>query len=160
MAPQKYSSVRYKSRPTALVPFRDDTSLIALRYDQTVQAEPPIPIPPPRSPLRNNRSTIAIAGAPVTRPSSTVSSSLSSNNIAAPSVRTPPPAQRHSPCSEGHHDAAHYGIRPATPIRSRGLVQVSHRSRGERGRRSVYLQEVRVNCDPRCAGPLCEQRQR
>ncbi|KAK8025662.1 TBC domain-containing protein [Apiospora arundinis] len=71
MAPQKYSSVRYKSRPTALVPFRDDTSLIALRYDQTVQAEPPIPIPPPRSPLRNNRSTIAIAGAPVTRPSST-----------------------------------------------------------------------------------------
>ncbi|KAK8862427.1 rab-GTPase-TBC domain-containing protein [Apiospora arundinis] len=90
MAPQKYSSVRYKSRPTALVPFRDDTSLIALRYDQTVQAEPPIPIPPPRSPLRNNRSTIAIAGAPVTRPSSTVSSSLSSNNIAAPSVRTPP----------------------------------------------------------------------
>ncbi|KAK8133965.1 hypothetical protein PG984_005977 [Apiospora sp. TS-2023a] len=92
MAPQKYSSVRYKSRPAALVPFRDDTSLIALRYDQTVQAEPPIPIPPPRSPLRN-RSTIAIAGAPATRPSSTVSSSLSSNHTVAaapPPTRTPP----------------------------------------------------------------------
>ncbi|KAK7977578.1 TBC domain-containing protein [Apiospora saccharicola] len=92
MAPQKYSSVRYKSRPAALVPFRDDTSLIALRYDQTVQAEPPIPIPPPRSPLRN-RSTIAIAGAPATRPSFTVSSSLSSNHTVAaapPPTRTPP----------------------------------------------------------------------
>ncbi|KAK2041163.1 TBC domain-containing protein [Colletotrichum somersetense] len=51
MAPQKFASMRLKSRPT-LVPFKDDTSLIALRYEKTVQAEPPIPIltrAPPRS---------------------------------------------------------------------------------------------------------------
>ncbi|KAK8039191.1 TBC domain-containing protein [Apiospora rasikravindrae] len=95
MAPKKYSSVRYKSRPAALVPFRDDTSLIALRYDQTVQAEPPIPIPPPRSPLRN-RSTFAYAGSPATRPSSTVSSSLSSHVVAAaPPNRSPQPNETH-----------------------------------------------------------------
>ncbi|KAK8094506.1 TBC domain-containing protein [Apiospora hydei] len=96
MAPQKYSSVRYKSRPAALVPFRDDTSLIALRYDQTVQAKPPIPIPPPRSPLRN-RSAFAIAGSPATRPCSTVSSSLSSHVVAAapPNCTPPRPNETH-----------------------------------------------------------------
>lgn len=59
MAPQKLTSasVRYKSRPAARVPFRDDTSLLALRYEQTVQAQPPIhmiPIPP-RNPARASR---------------------------------------------------------------------------------------------------------
>ncbi|KAH6656398.1 hypothetical protein BKA67DRAFT_154612 [Truncatella angustata] len=37
------------------MPFKDDTSLVALRYDQTAQAEPPIPIPPAKSPLRYQR---------------------------------------------------------------------------------------------------------
>lgn len=69
MAPQKFSSVR-RSRPAArLTPFRDDTGLIALRYESTVQAEPPIPLPPPRNPLRTTtRQSLRIAAslAPVT----------------------------------------------------------------------------------------------
>ncbi|KAK7921106.1 TBC domain-containing protein [Apiospora marii] len=117
MAPQKYSSVRYKSRPAALVPFRDDTSLIALRYDQTVQAAPPIPIPPPRSPLRN-RSTIAIAGAPATRPSSTVSSSLSSNHT----VAAPPPPPTRTPPQPPQPSETHPALRRAT-TRPRTLSQ-------------------------------------
>lgn len=62
MAPQKFSSVR-RSRPAArLTPFRDDTGLIALRYESTVQAEPPIPLPPPRNPLRTTtRQSLRIA---------------------------------------------------------------------------------------------------
>ncbi|KAI5863383.1 rab-GTPase-TBC domain-containing protein [Durotheca rogersii] len=52
LVPRKKASIRQKSRSASLVPFRDDTKLVALRYDQTVQAEPPIPIPPPRSARR------------------------------------------------------------------------------------------------------------
>ncbi|KAJ4306907.1 hypothetical protein N0V88_000279 [Collariella sp. IMI 366227] len=55
MAPQKGGSVRHKGgKPTAalLTPFRDDSNLVALRYEQTKQAEPPIPLPPPRNPRR------------------------------------------------------------------------------------------------------------
>ncbi|KAI0853674.1 hypothetical protein F5Y00DRAFT_223279 [Daldinia vernicosa] len=51
-APPKTTNVRTKSRTSSLVPFRDDSKLVAFRYDQTVQAEPPIPIPPPRSSRR------------------------------------------------------------------------------------------------------------
>ncbi|KAK5660736.1 hypothetical protein OQA88_12102 [Cercophora sp. LCS_1] len=39
-------------KPRQLASFRDDSALIAFRYEQTVQAEPPIPLPPPRNPLR------------------------------------------------------------------------------------------------------------
>lgn len=57
MAPRKNGSVRYKSRPTTLIaPFRDDTSLVALRYEQTKQAELPVPIVPARNSLRTRRS--------------------------------------------------------------------------------------------------------
>ncbi|KAI0013336.1 rab-GTPase-TBC domain-containing protein [Xylariaceae sp. FL0662B] len=68
--PRKNASVRHKSIPTTLVPFRDDTKLVALRYDQTVQAELPIPIPPPRSPLRSTRrpSSLNAAVAPIVIP--------------------------------------------------------------------------------------------
>ncbi|KAK1761358.1 hypothetical protein QBC47DRAFT_289309 [Echria macrotheca] len=52
MALQRLPSMRHKPRPARLASFRDDTGLIALRYEQTKQAEPPIPLPPPRNPLR------------------------------------------------------------------------------------------------------------
>ncbi|KAF7540551.1 hypothetical protein G7054_g1282 [Neopestalotiopsis clavispora] len=45
------------------MPFRDDTSLVAFRYDQAAQAEPPIPIPPAKSPLRYQRAAVAAARA-------------------------------------------------------------------------------------------------
>ena len=56
MAPHRFASMRKSSRPGARVPvpFRDDTTLVAFRYEQTVQAEPPtfvIPVPP-RNPAR------------------------------------------------------------------------------------------------------------
>ncbi|KAK4190002.1 hypothetical protein QBC35DRAFT_118235 [Podospora australis] len=79
MAPQKFASVRQKTRPTRLAPFRDDTGLVALRYEQTKQAEPPIPLPPPRNPRRANR------------PASTIASSTSSSPTAAPITVSPPP---------------------------------------------------------------------
>lgn len=52
MAPHKFGSVRHNMKPRQLASFRDDSALIAFRYEQTVQAEPPIPLPPPRNPLR------------------------------------------------------------------------------------------------------------
>ena len=46
MAPQRFTSVRQKSRQQTarLAALRDDTGLVALRYEQTKQAEPPIPL--------------------------------------------------------------------------------------------------------------------
>ncbi|KAK3297660.1 uncharacterized protein B0H64DRAFT_339545 [Chaetomium fimeti] len=69
MAPQKFGSVRHRGRPTAsarLAPFRDDTGLVALRYEETKQAEPPIPLPPPRNPRRlaRTQSTFTSSTAP------------------------------------------------------------------------------------------------
>ncbi|GKT49475.1 TBC domain-containing protein C4G8.04 [Colletotrichum spaethianum] len=87
MAPQKFASMRLKSRPT-LVPFKDDTSLIALRYEKTVQAEPPIPIltrAPPRS--------LSISTG---RTSTSASSSLPSPP-SSPVVVAPPPAINQHP---------------------------------------------------------------
>ena len=82
MAPQRFTSVRQKSRQTArLAALRDDTGLVALRYEQTKQAEPPIPLPPPRNPLR------------VARPHSTIPLPTTPLVIAPPPV--PPPQEEH-----------------------------------------------------------------
>ncbi|KAK4162239.1 hypothetical protein QBC43DRAFT_322078 [Cladorrhinum sp. PSN259] len=79
MAPQKFPSVRQRTNPRArLAPFRDDTGLVALRYEQTKQAEPPIPIPLPRNPQRTASF----------RPASTFSTSTS--NPASPTSISPP----------------------------------------------------------------------
>ncbi|VBB78054.1 Putative protein of unknown function [Podospora comata] len=85
MAPQKVASVRHKSRPSArLAPFRDDSSLVALRYEQTKQAEPPIPLPPPRNPRRIMH-----------RPASTIASSSPSSPITINPPPVPPPQEEH-----------------------------------------------------------------
>lgn len=82
MTPQKSSSFRSKGRPAARIsPFRDDTGLIAFRYEQTKQAKPPIPLPPPRNPLRTNR------------PLSTVTSDSTPIVISSPLVA--PPQEEH-----------------------------------------------------------------
>ncbi|KAK3943469.1 hypothetical protein QBC46DRAFT_419852 [Diplogelasinospora grovesii] len=83
MAPQRFASARYKSHPAArLAPFRDDTGLVALRYEQTKQAEPPIPIPP-RNPLR------------IIRPPSTITSSNFRGPIVIVPPAVPPPREEH-----------------------------------------------------------------
>ncbi|OHF00327.1 TBC domain-containing protein [Colletotrichum orchidophilum] len=91
MAPQKFPSMRLKSRPT-LVPFKDDASLIALRYEKTVQAEPPIPILtriPQRSLSVSTRRTSTSAS------SSSFSSPPSSPAVVV--VVAPPPAIEQHP---------------------------------------------------------------
>ncbi|KAI0025708.1 rab-GTPase-TBC domain-containing protein [Xylariomycetidae sp. FL0641] len=91
---QKAASMRHRSKPptSSLVPFRDETRLIALPYDQTVAAAPPIPVPPPRSPLR-----------PPPRPSSCVAASNAVGltplqlppRSRVPPPRPPPPTEQH-----------------------------------------------------------------
>ncbi|OLN95314.1 TBC domain-containing protein [Colletotrichum chlorophyti] len=84
MAPQRFASMRLKSRPT-LVPFKDDTSLIALPYEKTAQAEPPIPIlarNPPRPLSISTRRTS----------STSASSSSFSSPPSSPVIVAPPPS--------------------------------------------------------------------
>ncbi|KAI1657462.1 rab-GTPase-TBC domain-containing protein [Daldinia decipiens] len=80
-APPKTTNGRTKSRSSSLVPFRDDSKLVAFRYDQTVQAEPPIPIPPPRSSRR-----------PPPRP---ISCNTARIPIVVPPPRPAPPTEQH-----------------------------------------------------------------
>jgi hypothetical protein len=81
MAPTKFASVRYHGQRPMLRPsFRDDTSLVALRYEKTIAAEPPIHIAP-RSPRR------------AVRPASSSSSSASSHQYSP--VVVAPPAEEH-----------------------------------------------------------------
>ncbi|CAI0645977.1 unnamed protein product [Colletotrichum noveboracense] len=87
MAPQKSTSVRLKARPK-LVPFKDDTSLITVRYEKTVQAEPPIPIL-----TRLPRRSLSIS---TRRTCRSATSSLPSPPI-SPVVVTPPPAIEQHP---------------------------------------------------------------
>ncbi|KAI1761694.1 rab-GTPase-TBC domain-containing protein [Hypoxylon sp. FL1150] len=79
--PFRSPSSRYKSRSSSIVSFGSDSKLVGVRYDQTVQAEPPIPIPPPRSSRR-----------PPPRP-------ISCNTPRSPVVVAPP---RPAPPTEQH----------------------------------------------------------
>lgn len=96
MTPKTKSSARYskhKQQHTALGSFRDDTRLIGLRYDQTVALEPPIPLLPPRSPLRPppRASSFNLARGAALTPTSTPKSPV----IVAPPARPPPPVEQH-----------------------------------------------------------------
>ncbi|KAI0479099.1 TBC domain-containing protein [Xylariaceae sp. FL0804] len=103
---RRSTSVRRSTSRSAasLVPFRDDSRLLALRYDETVAAEPPIPLPPPRSPLRATTTLLPPpAAAAATYPGYSSSSSFSSSSLVpAPlALRTPPPP-RPPPPTEQH----------------------------------------------------------
>lgn len=86
MAIQKFSSVRHGRPPAAvrITPFRDDTGLVALRYEETKRAEPPIPLPPPRNPRRLART-----------PSTSTSTTASVSPIVINPPRVPPPQEEH-----------------------------------------------------------------
>lgn len=99
MLPTRFASVRQRKRTAVrIASFRDDTNLVALRYDKTVAAEPPIPIPP-RNPRRPSTST--------SRPSTSRTSSSSSTThytfthaygpvvVAPPLPLVAPPAEEH-----------------------------------------------------------------
>ncbi|KAL2015967.1 hypothetical protein VTK56DRAFT_4480 [Thermocarpiscus australiensis] len=86
MAPQKFASVRHGARPTIrLAPFRDDTGLVALRYEHTKQAEPPIPLPPPRNPRRLTRAAST----------TTTATSIRASPIIINPPPVPPPQEEH-----------------------------------------------------------------
>ncbi|KAK2597956.1 hypothetical protein QQS21_005872 [Conoideocrella luteorostrata] len=100
MLPSRFASVRQKSRTGAGVgkaSFRDDTNLVGFRYEKTKPAEPPIPLPPAKNPLRSSSSltisrsnTIATTASRSTRPSSVASSSHTNSNTNSPVVVAPP----------------------------------------------------------------------
>ncbi|KAI0112146.1 rab-GTPase-TBC domain-containing protein [Nemania sp. FL0031] len=83
----KSSSSRHnKNKHHSTLTFRDDTRLVALRYDQTVALEPPIPLPPPRSPLRPppRASSLNLAASPAAH-----------SPVIVPPRRPPPPTEQH-----------------------------------------------------------------
>ncbi len=101
MGLQKFGSVRSLERPagtTRLTPFRDDNSLVALRYEQTKQAEPPIPLPPPRNPRRITRtpSTLTSSTARTSCTACTASTTRSARSTSTAST-TSRPSPRSSP---------------------------------------------------------------
>ncbi|KAI0541709.1 rab-GTPase-TBC domain-containing protein [Xylaria digitata] len=93
VAHKNHSSVQHNKHKqhTTLAPFRDDTRLIALRYDQTVALEPPIPLPPPRSPLRPPPRSSSFN---LTRPAAATHSPIVVHPPVAP-PRPPPPTEQH-----------------------------------------------------------------
>ncbi|KAF4584340.1 TBC domain-containing protein [Ophiocordyceps camponoti-floridani] len=85
MVPSRVSSLRSKRRASMrATAFRDEVSLVALRYEKTKAASPPVPLPPTRS---------------LPRASSTSRSSLSSSSSPGHSpvvvVAPMPPAEQH-----------------------------------------------------------------
>lgn len=111
--PKNANAQQHRSRSSSLIPFSNESKLVGVRYDQTVQAEPPIPIPPPRSSRR-----------PPPRP-------ISTNTTRAPVVVAPPrpapPTEQHpalrtisSPRISqdkdiGKRDSAHASTVPSSP---------------------------------------------
>ncbi|EFY99844.1 Rab GTPase-TBC domain protein [Metarhizium robertsii] len=94
MLPTRFASVRHKNRPsTGRASFRDDTNVVGFRYEKTKPAEPPVPLPPPRNPLRSP-SSVSIARSNRTTATnisrSTSSSSVITSCSASPVVVAPP----------------------------------------------------------------------
>lgn len=106
MAPSRFASLRGRSQSQSQsqssghVPSysADDShlqQLVAFRYEQTIQAELPIPIPPPRNPLRlSRRPTAKTPPASRSRSASTITTASRTTRH----VLVPPPL----PASEDH----------------------------------------------------------
>ncbi|KYK55257.1 TBC domain protein [Drechmeria coniospora] len=130
MLPMRFASVRQKSRPALSRPsFLDDPGLVAVRYENTKQAEPPIPLPPPRSPLRipseaSSSRSISTTTTTTHTPSSPISSPCSSPVVVAPppshlpfaaappteqhpALRRPPLAATARAVEDGKRDSGH-----------------------------------------------------
>ncbi|TWU78797.1 hypothetical protein ED733_007133 [Metarhizium rileyi] len=90
----RFASVRLKNRPsTGLASFRDDTNVVGFRYEKTKPAEPPVPLPPPRNPLRSP-SSVSVARSNKTTATnvsrSTSNSSFITSCSGSPVVVAPP----------------------------------------------------------------------
>lgn len=86
--------MRQKNRPplgTGRPSFRDDTSLVGFRYEKTKPAEPPVPLPPPRNPLRSSSSvSISRSNTTATNVSRSTSNSSVTSFSVSPVVVAPP----------------------------------------------------------------------
>ncbi|KHO01901.1 Rab-GAP/TBC domain protein [Metarhizium album ARSEF 1941] len=94
MLPARFASVRQRNRSgTGRAPFRDDTNVVGFRYEKTKPAEPPVPLPPPRNPLRSP-SSVSIARSHTTTATnisrSTSTSSAATSRSVSPVVVAPP----------------------------------------------------------------------
>lgn len=114
------------------LPFRDDQRLIGLRYDETKEADPPVPIIPARSPLRPFKRSMQSAHrasksldcppqslSTLQRPSSCV---LVPTGAGVPPPRPPRPEEQHpalrtitSPGQATYEDDWKWDYNPANP---------------------------------------------
>lgn len=86
MSRPRFSSLRSsKRRPSFTIPFRDELGLFGLRYEKTVQAEPPTVISAPRSP---RRSTSITASSPATSFATSSSSPIAPPPEEHPALRS------------------------------------------------------------------------
>lgn len=129
MAPSRFYSLRGRPNPgssasASSLPSRhipsasaDDSisQFVAFRYEETIQAELPIPIPPPRNPLRNARSR--------PRPATTIDVSITGKSN---SVHAIPPA----PIEATRKPQQHITVPPPLPL-ARPLPLPSHIAPGK-----------------------------
>ncbi|KLU85338.1 TBC domain-containing protein [Magnaporthiopsis poae ATCC 64411] len=117
MAPHKLTSasLRYKNKPAAarIAPFRDDTSLVAFRYEHTLQAKPPIPVipVPPRNPARTTTRPVSVASGTTV----IVAPPPISPNEQHPAFRTRDHAQSSSAAAAADDGKRDSVLAPATP---------------------------------------------
>jgi hypothetical protein len=107
MTPQRVASVRAANRPMTLVSFRDD---IGLRYEETKQADAPIPLPPPRNPARVTRQYSSFTTT-IASPTNTVSTTTTTT------IPRIPPSAPTSPATEGSRPPHAFPKAPPRPIR-------------------------------------------
>ncbi|KAF4461638.1 hypothetical protein FALBO_11558 [Fusarium albosuccineum] len=142
MLPPKFGSARHKNNPTERrASLRYDASLVALRYEKTVPAEPPIPIVS-RNPARPSR-----------RPSSSSASSHSSHHR---TVVVPPPGSV-APPTEEHPALRGSASSSPSPRTSPVLVEEWKRDSGvARANSTSTIHEEEGEDDCVDFGPLCE----
>ncbi|UNI19962.1 hypothetical protein JDV02_006104 [Purpureocillium takamizusanense] len=113
MVSPKSSSVRQKRRTGLPRPsFRDDTALVALRYEKTKPAEPPILLPSVRSPRRAASVASSLRSTITTRSASSASSRSHGPVVVVPPGYLPPIA----PPTEQHP-----AFRTSAPVTARVL---------------------------------------
>ncbi|OAQ88400.1 TBC domain-containingprotein [Purpureocillium lilacinum] len=99
MVSPKSSSVRSKSRTGLPRPsFRDDTALVALRYEKTKPAEPPVLLPSVRGPRRASSIASSLGSTVTTRSASSASSRSYGPVVVVPPGYLPPiapPTEQH-----------------------------------------------------------------
>ncbi|KAM5351888.1 hypothetical protein ACJ41O_004611 [Fusarium nematophilum] len=143
MLPPKFGSARYKNFPSERrASLRNDVSLVALRYEKTVPAEPPIPIVS-RNPARPSR-----------RPSSSSASSHSSYHRP---VVVPPPGSVAPPTEE--HPALR-GSASSSPSPRTSPISVEEWKRDSgvaRANSTSTIHEEEEEGEDDCMGSLCSK---